>query len=497
MTSINPYNFVPLNLKNRPDRTEWTQKPTERDKKIYMHHRLSEDTHSGHFELRLQTITPVFIPSYSRGDVVKERYRNKDGTEDERLTFNRFHRSGEDPIIPGTSIRGMIRSVFEALTNSCMALFAETYIKDKNKRHYQASNYKREECNAQNGLCSACSVFGTILGDDLSFQGKVRFSDAIGKKDDLEKEEWILKELSAPKPERHSNFYAADKSSPVLTPRGRKFYFHHDPKKVASKNYITQGEHNKRNRKILERLKAGVSLSSTMDFQGLTEKELGALLYALELEYKIVENNGNKREPLLAHKIGMGKPLGLGSVEILITGGNIEKGATRYMSFGSQAADEVSAPQDLRAQIKNFRKKAFPQEIFQLSGHLHDLLSLSKCKQGNIKYPGYHWFQCNKKKNLGTLGEFEGTITQVPEPNSDAPISATETPHGKPPSGLPSDQKTVWLKEIYEKRLVFVDTEGKKIERRINDFQAKKSLLGVGRWYVLKGTKSAWPLKKQ
>ncbi len=66
MTSINPYNFVPLDLKNGPDCTEWTKNPTERDTKIHMHHRLSEDTYSGHLELKFYTITPVFIPSYSR-----------------------------------------------------------------------------------------------------------------------------------------------------------------------------------------------------------------------------------------------------------------------------------------------------------------------------------------------------------------------------------------------------------------------------------------------
>jgi hypothetical protein len=466
MTSINPYNFVPLG--SRPDRTEW--------RRVSKHHRLSEETYSGHLMLRFHTITPVFIPSYSQGDVVKERYRN----EDEWLTFKRFLRSGENPIIPGTSIKGMIRSVFEALTNSCMVLFAETY----GSNCYQVSNYKHKGCSTQDGLCCACSVFGTLLGDDLPFQGKVRFSDAIGTKDDLKKEEWILKELSAPKPEHRIPFYAVNGSNPASGPRGRKFYFHHDPKKVSSENYITQGEHNKRNRKILEHLKAGSSLSSAMDFHGLTEEELGALVYALELEYK----NGEKRiEPILAHKIGIGKPLGLGSISILITGGYIEKGAIRYRSLAPQAA------QDLRAQIENFRKKAS-----QPSGHLQDLLSLSKYKQGDIKYPGL-WFidPANKKKPLGTWGEFEGTIAQVPEAESDAPISVTETPLGKPPSGLPSDQKTVWLKEIYEKRLVFIDTEGKKIERRINDFQAKKSLLGVGRWYILKGTKSVWPLKKQ
>lgn len=462
MTLINPYNFVPLG--SGPDRTNWGR--------VSKHHRLSEETYSGHLMLRFHTITPVFIPSYSQGDVVK----------DERPTFKRFLRSGEDPIIPGTSIKGMIRSVFEALTNSCMVLFAETY----GSNCYQASKYKHMECNSQNGLCPACSVFGTILGDDLPFQGKVRFSDAIGKKDDLEEEEWILKELSSPKPERHSAFYAAEVSSPASGPRGRKFYFHHNPKEVSNKNYITQGEHNKRNRKILEHLKAGSSLSSVLDFYGLTEEELGALVYALELEYKIIEDNGEKRiEPILAHKIGMGKPLGLGSISILITGGNIEKGSVRYGSLEPQAV------QDLRAKIEDFRKKA-PQP----SGYLRDLLSLSKYKQGNIEYPEYYWFSRNKERKLGTLGEFEGTVTQVSEPNSDAPISAAEVPLEEPPSDLPPDQKAVWLKEIYEKRLVFMDTEGKKNERRINDFQAKRDLLVAGEWYVLKGTKSVWPLKK-
>lgn len=489
MTSINPYNFVPLDLKNGPDHTEWTKDPTKRHK-IHMHHRLSEDTYSGQLMLRFYTITPVFIPSYSQGDVCE--------TKNEPRTFKRFHRSGEAPAIPGTSIRGMIRSVFEALTNSCMALFAETYIKDRNKQYYQASNYKREECNAQNGLCAACSVFGTILGDDLSFQGKVRFSDAIGKKDDLERGEWILKELSAPKPERHTPFYAKDGNSPHSGPRGRKFYFHHDPKKVSDKNHITQNGHNKRNRKILERLKAGVGLSSTMDFQGLTEKELGALLYALELEYKIVENNGGKTiKRLLAHKIGMGKPLGLGSVGIQITGGRIEKGAARYMSFESQAEDKVKEPQDLRAQIRDFREKASQQKAFKLSKKFHDLLSLSKCKQGDVKYPGYHWFQCNKGGKLGNSGEFEGTIAHVPEPNSDAPVSGAEAPLEEPPTNLKQDQQAVWLKEIYNDRLVFVNTEGKQIQRPVNAFQGKRKLLEVGKWYILEGTRSVWPLKNR
>lgn len=160
-----------------------------------------------------------------------------------------------------------------------------------------------------------------------------------------------------------------------------------------------------------------------MDFQGLTDMELGSLLYALELEYEIVENNYHKH--ILAHKIGMGKPLGLGSIGIRITGGNIEKGAVRYRSFKPQAADEVKTPQDLRAQIEHFRKKASQKNAFQLSEALRDLLSISKYTQGDIQYPGYHWFRANNRKPLGTWGEFEGMLGQAVRPDS---ITATSVP---------------------------------------------------------------------
>ena len=160
-----------------------------------------------------------------------------------------------------------------------------------------------------------------------------------------------------------------------------------------------------------------------MDFQGLTKAELGSLLFALELEYKIVENNGHKH--ILAHKIGMGKPLGLGSVGILITGGNIEEGAVRYRSFEPQSADEARAPQNLRAQVEDFRKKASQQKAFQLSQRLRDLLCLSQYKQGDIEYPGYQWFRANKIKPLGTWGEFEGMLGHAIQPDS---ITATGTP---------------------------------------------------------------------
>ena len=99
-------------------------------------------------------------------------------------------------------------------------------------------------------------------------------------------------------------------------------------------------------------------------------------------------------------------------------------------------------------------------------------------------------------KKLGTLGEFKGTVTQVPKPNSDVPVSNAEAPLEEPPTNLKQDQQAVWLKKIYNDRLVFVDTEGKQIQRPVNAFQGKRKLLEVGKWYISKGTNSVWPLKK-
>lgn len=387
MLKINPYNFDPLADK-APNRTKWQEVPK--------HHRLSADTYSGHLDLKFYTITPVFIPSMRTSDVDQKKVP---GRPDQHIrTFFRFHHNGEKPTIPGTSIKGMVRSVFEALTNSCMALYAGNY----GRKNYGAATYKREECNKEQGLCLACSVFGTTVEDKLHMQGKILFSDAVGEARFLETGGWILKELSAPKPERHLPFYALDGTAPSSGPRGRKFYYHHNPEDVSSTpEHITKKVHNQRNVKILERLKAGATLTAKMNFHGLTKEELAALLYTLELEYRIEEVDNKKRIILtLGHKIGMGKPLGLGSVGILIPGGTIQKGNERYRSFAPQSST------NLRAIINEFRKGA-PRP----SDHLRDLLSLNKYAQGVIEYPDKtKWFDKpeNKTKRLGEWGEYEG-----------------------------------------------------------------------------------------
>ncbi|HNS33516.1 MAG TPA: TIGR03986 family CRISPR-associated RAMP protein, partial [bacterium] len=85
--------------------------------------------------------------------------------------------------------------------------------------------------------------------------------------------------------------------------RGYKLYWH-----KTGKNYIETDEkkikeHPSQYTKI-KPLKQGARFSGRIRFENLTDTELGALLFVLRLK----EN--------LFHKIGMGKPLGLGTLRI-------------------------------------------------------------------------------------------------------------------------------------------------------------------------------------
>jgi len=463
---INPYNFVPF-VREKPKRTSWEAIPK--------HHRLADELYSGFFDLTFTTITPIFIPSPLKEDQEKEPVYIK-GKKKYKVTFKKFYHRNGTPIIPGSSIKGMVRSVFEALTDSCMVLFAEIY-------GYQQypSNFKNENCNNENGLCPACSVFGTISEEDTVLQGKVFFEDAVGKKEDLKSGCWIIKELSAPKPERHPPFYALKDNSPSTGPRGRKFYFHHMPSKFENHHYFTTNEHNIRNRKILQYLRKRVQLRGKIIFQGLTEIELANLIYTLELG---ATNAGGTVRRIMAHKIGMGKPIGLGSIGIFITRGTISKGPERYKFFKSEERE------DIRNTINELVKKAAHP-----SPQLRDLLSLTKSQNGDIEYPSYWWFSKNKYQPLGKWGEFEGSISEPRQITSqDTLIEEAKAPSEDPPTDLPHDAKAVWLKKLCKDLLVFEDNEGKEVIRKPNAFQGKKTLLKVGHWYFLKGSKAVWPL---
>lgn len=386
MALINPYNFLPL--KQEPERIPWN--------KVAMHHRIGEESYSGRFEIVITALTPIFTPSRLSEDVEKAtiQYQTRQGPrQGTKITFKKFqHRNGQ-PTISGSSLKGMIRSVFEALSNSCMALFTEQY----GRKKYPSAQYKNSSCNIENGLCPSCCVFGTLMGEELHFQGNVSFSDAIASVGDIERGDWVLKELSSPKPERHDPFYGKN-GRDSSGPRGRKFYYHHDFNKVFRPDYVTQREHNQRNVKIEERLKRGAKLNAKVEFSSLSKKELSLLFHAIELDLNFVEESGQQRITLsMGHKIGMAKPLGLGSVYIRISDGVIEKGNQRYQQFDRMTTS------DLRTTIDSI-KQGIP---ISFSSRFTDLFSLDFDQKNEVQYPDFKWFKRNSQTQLPPNGIFQ------------------------------------------------------------------------------------------
>ena len=116
---INPYNFVPFEKNiNRVSREEAYQKKGE--------------LLSGWLTVELQTKTPLIIPDGAHTrywDLEKQKYISereaevigKENTHKEYEFFKILNENGEKiPAIPGSELRGMLRSVYEAVTDSCV-----------------------------------------------------------------------------------------------------------------------------------------------------------------------------------------------------------------------------------------------------------------------------------------------------------------------------------------------------------------------------------------
>jgi CRISPR-associated protein (TIGR03986 family) len=75
---------------------------------------------SGTIRCQLEVVTPLFVADSE--DVRVTLYRDAAGQLREHLHYRFFQIDGQE-MIPATSLRGAIRSLFEAITNSCFSVF--------------------------------------------------------------------------------------------------------------------------------------------------------------------------------------------------------------------------------------------------------------------------------------------------------------------------------------------------------------------------------------
>jgi CRISPR/Cas system CSM-associated protein Csm3 (group 7 of RAMP superfamily) len=199
-------------------------------------------------------------------------------------------------------------------------------------------------------------LFGTTAKEDkkkeesFTFKGKIRVLDAtysgiydtnnkIINADPIITKYLRKHSLSNPK-NHHENYYLNGNKI-----KGRKFYYHHKNDLLLDK---------KQEETILvEMIRKDSVFEFTIYFENLTKEEYGLLMTTLELE------------PGLGHKIGMGKPLGLGSCMIDVRE-IVEFSKNHYLSInnsGNIYNYENNNILDRKIAIKKEWKKGIPNDL--------------------------------------------------------------------------------------------------------------------------------------
>ncbi len=245
-----PYDFVPLPLEQKPD-------------VVSGHHIYHKGHLSGKLTGQMVARSPVHVASglleksSGKYPLVKAHFRSRD-----------------TPTIPGSSLKGCIRSIVEAITHSSIQIVTRRI---PIPSEMQSRMVKSGKSPQQNKLDPAQRIFGA-----MGYQGLVNFRDAV-----LHEGETTpvpAPQLFRPRTEAMGKYFV---NRQLL---GRKFYMHGE---LAEGNMP------------LEACAVGSVFHLQMDFENLKQEELGVVLLALGLG-----------EQSFCPKLGGGKPACLGTIAV-------------------------------------------------------------------------------------------------------------------------------------------------------------------------------------
>lgn len=350
---MNPYGFVRLGP------------PGERRSAARHDH---FEGHSGWFTCHLTALTHLFIPD-TRERAVKGQH----------ATLNLLRATDGVPLLPGSSLKGVIRSVAETISGSCLTLPQARQGKlEYRGRPPTSFNVPGgfEHCRNAAYACPACRLFGLLYRGEV-FMGKVTIDDARTTAT-TQAEQMTIEALMEPKP-RHRIWYEDPQQRGFI--RGRKFYCHRPrgPRRTTVRN-----EYNK----TIEAVRPGALFTFSLEYTNLADEELALLVLALVLE-----------DPM-RHKVGMGKPIGLGSVQIEIAGWEQINRQARYQQLGSGVSRLEG--QALVAEIARWQAR-YHQAYAKWTKSLEDLRRIwtwDPGRQEDVGYPPLEWFRKHPKTPL-------------------------------------------------------------------------------------------------
>lgn len=297
------YDFVSL-PQQKPDRVN-IQGIERKDKFGHDKYQLTTLRFSGKLFLDLTVVSPLAVNSgitVMGSDLAQQTL---DATSAKYVAtislIQSFIQNNQRLIIPGSSLKGVVRSIYEAITRSCLC---KTNAK-------VPDGYS--ECKDISQLCPACVTFGA-----MSWLGLVHFHDAKYDPDNDKPgfQTGLIPPLFSPQPDavdletREKIYY--DKNKKI---RGRKFYPHSYQEEIKPTIRIQQAE-------------IGKNFTTYVNYANLTKSQLGTLLIAL----------GQDPENRLGLKIGSGKAVGMGTMRIDVV--KIEQlNINRYLSYNSNSSD--------------------------------------------------------------------------------------------------------------------------------------------------------------
>ena len=491
---MNPYTFVPL--------------PKSGAKCSDLSVSGDEPVFSGRIDCTLTTITQLAIP-----DVLKNP-----GSENAPKEYDFFNIDGV-PAIPGSGLRGVVRSVFEVMTDSCMRLndtdddyfhtrvnktspgiiersengyilYKAERLRDKEDRGYNEkydgkyktgtvinikneplekgfkkdyvdrlkknvemyegiykaeyeaaiknmeqnggslpvwywqdpktecyylapSQYSRavfvnkprdivkeagmQRCTSTKAVCEACSLFGFIKdGKDGDCRAsRVRFTDAVcTEPENCFDGSFILPVLSTPRlssfefyldhggSENYKKFGFGPDSDGV-TLAGRKFYWHNLNNPITHDDEFAKARPKMASK--MQLMKKNRHFTFSVFFDNITDEQLKKLVFALNFG----KNNGTSH----GHKIGHGKPLGLGSVNI-----KVDRIVRRVYDGEVYSVDDVTGDILAGATTSLFEftaeKQAFIQRVLYLNSTKNNVVDYPRVSgNGDI----FEWFAKNRK----------------------------------------------------------------------------------------------------
>lgn len=295
-------------------------------------------------------------------------------------------------------------------------------------------------------LCPACRMFGA-LGNNYGLKSHVRVSDALPEKgrklvpvdktlDILGEPRTSAFEFYLDHPEGasywnfdfygitekdkngvgHTHYYDMEKAMP----RGRKMYWHGQPQADSAKGKLNATMAAAEETNFIFRVY----------FDEISDSQLQDLMWTITL-------GDNRTGSPYQHKIGHGKPLGYGSVKMVITGGAVRKISNTDKGI-EVSTDPLKIPENPKGSID--LQAAYVQDLLRMSD-IHAAEKVSDQERVPVQYPLgpdgkiYSWFSENRLR--------ADELQELPHPSDeDISLSSETRRQRRNPAGRNNERKT-------------------------------------------------------